>query len=533
MSKLFNNLVNKVKDFFSESAENQNLITSTVYDTVAETTKNQGGNTMTQNVTQEQNWRLEILNSLLMTPHRKLEEVATLHDIILEDDPIFYAHLAVWYQKHGDVRDHKEVFIANLLTSSLPEYRDAGFALLQKLPPYQVARVITFLKKTKGKVPRSTRTAVKFYLQKREGNYKFFDRAVLRSRKAMKQLYAGLHIKPSKRADAILFKNKPPENSLAFQMKILAKATSPIEQAKLIVTHKIPYTVAIGAIEKLTPTVLVALINVMSAQELINNLGALKKQGAMDNVAVKELINSKLEKAKTAKRVAAFKTSVASKAANLDKETTKRLESIANEQVKRKGAIEKSTVLLVDKSGSMDEAIEIGKRLASMISGITTAPLHVYAFDTMPYPVKAKGTELSDWEKAFRLIKAGGGTSVGCGLDVMRKRKIKVEQIIIVTDEEENSSPYFPTVYQRYEKELKISPNVVIVRVGRWATNKVERQLIQRKIEVETLKFSGDYYALTNLIPMLTRPSKLELLMEILETELPVRPVMKKLALAA
>ena len=40
---------------------------------------------------------------------------------------------------------------------------------------------------------------------------------------------------------------------------------------------------------------------------------------------------------------------------------------------------------------------------------------------------------------------------------------------------------------------------------------------------VPAFTFKGDYYALTNLIPLLTRPSMLELLMEIMEYPLPRR----------
>jgi hypothetical protein len=88
----------------------------------------------------ERDVRLEMLNSLLTTPHRKLAEVAELHKTMLVRDPVFYGHLAVWYQRHGDVRDHKEVFVGNLLTSAAAEHRGAGFMLVQELPPYQVAR---------------------------------------------------------------------------------------------------------------------------------------------------------------------------------------------------------------------------------------------------------------------------------------------------------------------------------------------------------------------------------------------------------
>src|SRR5690349_21370124 len=72
----------------------------------------------------ERDLRLEILNSLLTTPHRDLDKVAEVHAEMRELDPLFYAHLAVWYQRHGEVRDHKEVFLGNLLVSELPDYRD-------------------------------------------------------------------------------------------------------------------------------------------------------------------------------------------------------------------------------------------------------------------------------------------------------------------------------------------------------------------------------------------------------------------------
>ncbi|MBW4519768.1 MAG: VWA domain-containing protein [Scytolyngbya sp. HA4215-MV1] len=470
----------------------------------------------------ERDLRLEMLNSLLTTPHRKLEQVAEIHKLIVELDPIFYGHLAVWYQRQGDVRDHKEVFVAHLLTSNLSEHRDAGFVMLQEFPPYQVARVVDFMKQHCNKLPRSARTAVQRYLKARESNPAVFDRAALRGRQAMKHLYATLHIKPGERANAILFRDQPPVGSLAEVLKQLAKAESAAEQARLIVEFKLPYTIAIGAIQQLTPTVLVALINSMTPQEVINNLKSLKARGAMDHPEVKALIDGKLDEAAKGTRVAAFKAQIAADAVDLDADTVARLEKVTNEQVKRRGVISRPTALLVDKSGSMENAIELGKHLAALISGITQANLFVYAFDNIPYPVTAQGKELTDWERAFQHIKAGGGTSIGCALEAMRKKRQVVDQIIIVTDEGENMAPYFGEVYKVYCRELAIMPNVVIVRVGShydW----LESQLKQQQAPVETFTFAGDYYSLPNLVPLLTRPSRLDLLMEILDLPLPVR----------
>src|SRR5439155_7193842 len=122
---------------------------------------------------------------------------------------------------------------------------------------------------------------------------------------------------------------------------------------------------------------------------------------------VKRLIDAKLDAARTDTRVSVFKTRVASDAADLDAETAAKLERVTDEQAKKCGRITKPTALLVDKSGSMENAIELGKRIAALVSGITEARLVVYAFDTLPYPVQAQGTELSVWERAFQHVKAG------------------------------------------------------------------------------------------------------------------------------
>ncbi len=475
----------------------------------------------------ERDLRLEILNSLLTTPHRELNKVAELHKDLMELDPIFYGHLAVWYQANGDVRDHKEVFVGNLLASNLPIHRDAGFVMLQTFPPYEVSRIVDFMKKQTGKLPRSTRTAVRDYLREREKNTLFFDRAAMRGRKAMKHLYAGLHIKPGERADAILFKGEPPQDSLAFMVKRLAKATSHKEQALLIVEHKIPYTIAVGAIKRITPAVFVALVNAMTPQEVINNLNSLKARGAFEHRNVKALIDQKLEEATKSTRVSAFKAVKAAEVANLDQETTAKLEEITNQQVAKRGKIAKPTALLVDKSGSMSLALEVGKQIAALVSGITDSDLFVYAFDSMACQIKAEGKQLSDWDRAFQHIIAAGSTSIGAPVEIMRLRKQVVEQFIIVTDEGENATPYFTDAYKHYSDDLKALPNVIVVKVAS-DSDYLEREMQRNRIAYETLSFKGDYYSLPNIVPMLARPSRLELLMEVIDTPLPIRPKQQK-----
>jgi hypothetical protein len=473
-------------------------------------------------------------------------------------DPRFYVRLGAWYADHGDVRDHKEMFIITLALSDFEGHRDAGLAMLRGLPPYEVVRVLDFIsgrKKTKkiraesdkgprskkevetavapSKIvvedfglfrnpPRALKTEITRYLREREADSEWFDGSVLVARKAIKRLYALLHVKPGERAQKTLFDENPPADSRLAALKKLAKASTPAEQAHAIIENRIPYRIAVTVVQQMTPTVLLALIEVMSPQEVINNLAALKRRGAMDNPDLKALIEQKLEAAKTSTRVSAFKAEEAMKAANLSADVCAKLEAVADAQVKAKGRITRPTALLIDKSSSMELAIELGKRIGAMISAICEKELHVYAFDTMAYPIERGGNDLASWEKSLRGIQAGGATSCGVVLDYMTRKRQYVEQIVVVTDEEENTPPLFVEALKKYREAMPADPNVCFVRTPN-ARDQLEQQCRTAGLACDAFQFTGDYYALPNLVSLVSRPSKLELLMEIMEYPLPAR----------
>jgi hypothetical protein len=493
----------------------------------------------------EQDLRLGVLNSLLTTPHRDLGTIWPLHQDLVAKDPRFFVRLAAWYADHGDVRDHKEMFVVTLVLSDFEGHRDVGLALLRGLPPYEVVRVLDFIhgRKTTKKVraakggdkstvvedfglfrnpPRALKTEITRYLGEREEDPGWFDGSVLTARKAIKRLYALLHVKPGERAQKILFDEDPPADSRLAALKDLARAATPVEQARTIIEHHIPYRVAATVVRQMTPTVLLALVEVMSPQEVINNLAALQRRGAMDNPDLKAAIERKLDAAQTGGRVSAFKAEEAMKAANLTADVRAKLEQVADAQVKAKGRITRPTALLIDKSSSMDLAIELGKRIGAMISAVCEADLYVYAFDTLAYPIDRGGGDLASWEKGLRGITAGGSTSCGVAVDALTRKRQYVEQVIVVTDEEENTPPLFVEALKKYREALPADPNVCFVRTP-GARDYLEGQCRQAGLACDAFQFSGDYYALPNLVPLVSRPSKLELLTEIMEYPLPVR----------
>jgi len=496
-------------------------------------------------MTAEQDNRLNILNTLLTTPHRDLVSAYPVHKAIIDQDPLFYSRLAAWYNKNGDIRDHKELFIINLCLSNFEGHRDVGLAMLRELPPYEVTRVVRFISgymykkvvKEKGKktaskpvieraglfkpLSRSIRTEVTRYLREREEDQNWFESSVLTARKHLKKLYSILHIAPANVAQKVLFDREPEEGTRLAVFKQLAKTTEPADQAKLIIENKVPFRVAKTVVGTLTPTVILALIEVMSDQDLINNMKLLKEHGAFDNEDLKKVVTERLEKAKKSKKITALKATEAVKASGLSEDLNKQLEDVADSQVKSKGRIERPTALFIDKSGSMHVAIETGKQVAALASAVMDADLYVYAFDNIAYPVESKDKTLAGWGRAMDGINAGGGTSCGCSFEYLLRAKQRIDQVVVITDEGENAHPLFADAYKKYSAAMGVNPDVIIVRIGPY--NGLTQSCQRAGISHVVYQFDGDYTSLPGLIPYLTRPTKLDLLMEIMTTELPVR----------
>jgi hypothetical protein len=519
----------------------------------------------------EEDLRVRILNSFMTCSHRDTEASMKIHQDIQKVDPLFYAHLACWYRKNGELRDVNEVFSALLSVDAYLPNREVGLALFREQAPFMKRRILGFIKGKKVKVrektgkkveievaagkgkkkksideikitekkvglnktlPTAFKTEVTRYLRWLEEHPDKFDTIAIRSAKDLKALYAsnGLQIKPSPRAQAILFDKKYPADSKLNAFEKISKAKTPEEAATLIVENKIPFTIAVGLVEKITPSILVALIGAMSPQELINNIASLQEKGAMDNPEVKKLIQAKLKKAETAKGVATLKSKTAKATGRVtDDDISKQLDKVADVQVMRSGTIKVPTAIFIDQSGSLHAAIEIGKRCAAMVSGVTTADLHVVCFNTAATPITSQDKTLTGWEKAFAPIHANGGTSMGVALDYLMRRGSVVEQIVIVTDELENQAPYFTDVFALYKERMKVTPHVVIININGGTTSTFSDQILHVSMDKAKITYdiykptNADYYGLPGLVTLLSRKSKLDLVYEVMDTPLLVR----------
>ena len=528
--------------------------------------------------TNEQDIRVDILNALLTTPHRDLQKIWPVHEELIGKDPRFYVRLAAWYSDHGDVRDHKEMFVVALALSEFEGHRDVGLALLRQFPPYEVLRVVDFIggrkttraarkgdeqkalkgasKRTRqniarrlfgpapaetvsaeaaptepGKIteefglfrniPRTMKTEVGRYLAEREADPEWFDGCVLTAQGDEAAVRTVARSPGRARAEDPV-REGPARGESAVRAADVGRGQEPgragpgdrrASDSVSCGSHggSSDDTHGVGGSDRAD-----------EPSGIDQQPGALRRRGALDVPEIKTLVEAKLTEAKTAGRVNALKAGRAIEAAGVSDDLRKQLEEVADTQIKARGRISRPTTLLVDKSSSMHEAIELGKRIGSMVSAICESELYVYAFDTIAHEITAKGKSMADWERAFQGITAGGSTSCGVALKYLERRGQHVEQVVLISDEEQNTPPTFVDALRDYGKARHVQPSVVIVRTP-GGCDHVEKECRRENIPVDVFQFSGDYYSLPNLVPMLARPSRLELLMEIMDYPLPQR----------
>ena len=158
-------------------------------------------------------------------------------------------------------------------------------------------------------------------------------------------------------------------------------------------------------------------------------------------------------------------------------------------------------------------------------------------FDSKPTRIQWRDvdgdvTQKSNWDNKLKMFRANGGTSPGTAIRAMMDHKpdsIVVDQVVVVTDEGENSSGVsFATMIRNYEKRVGLLPFVSIVRVASpyGKNDRMTRSCEAMGIEVDAIDCTNiDQISMPNLIQRLARQSMFDLVQEVVGRELPTRVV--------
>jgi len=480
----------------------------------------------------------QVVTELTKSPHGALAEYITIGRKITQEEPEFIAHLIAWNEKFGQIRDSKVAL--PIITLSVAgfngELADNSLAHLALLDPRNLIRAIRFGKEIHTpNHGRAIRRMAEKYLRAREAKRGWWDRTSLQHRGSMKELYALNSIKPGGQYENVVLFGRtlegakmPLPKGSVFEAVARLKSMASDEAAGTILTKKIPFLVAVGALGKRIsePDMVLALINRMTAAEIVTNTKMLERLGVKTNPALRSAYEEGLKRVAESKDLS-FKATRAAEA--IDDEGLKaKLQAAQDKQIQRLGGIEGNWLVLGDKSSSMQEAIEGSKVLAATLARMVKGKVHLVFFDTSPRYVEATGKEYDKLIEETKHVRANGATSIGCGLMYALEKGIEVDGIAVVSDGAENSAPMFGPTYRAYcEKVGKTvpvylywakcyQPSPYNNNPDALATN---MESLGLDLQVFDLRGGFDYYSLPNIAQTM-KTQRYGLVEQIMETPL-------------
>jgi hypothetical protein len=455
----------------------------------------------------------KIYSEICRSPHGSLKEYLPIGKEAIQTEPEFYQHLVAWSFKNSQIRDSKVALpVLGLAYEKDAELLDNSLAHLAMLNPRELLKGFMFMRELRpaGRMMTMDRL-VRDYLHDLESE-KGWDHVAIQHSSVLRSLYSYARVKPTKdRVHAALwgFKGKgenkvilPMPNGSVFEAVHNLKKMTPTEAAGAIIKFKIPFLIAAGALEEKAkePELVLAMLNRMSPTELVTNVKMLEKLGVKTNPALRGAFETAMAKAATSKQNT-LKTTQAVEAVE-DEGLKEKLRAVQKKQIAAAGGPEGDWAVLIDKSGSMSQAIETGRNIAAQLAQFVRGKVWMVFFDTSPMTIDVTNLSLDQITAGTKHIHAGGGTSIGCALNRLLQEKVEVDGIAIVSDGGEHNAPLFADVYAKYVKFADKDVPVYFYQLA-GDPDYLSASMNAAKIELQTFDLRGssiDYYSLPNLV---------------------------------
>ena len=424
-------------------------------------------------LTTDQNRRARFILKCKIAPDH--QDSRALH-MKMSEDHFFYPRLAIWLANRGQT-SHLPYFIAQLVRTGSPQMRKTAAQLISVLSVKELITAISLLKADQKNIPRMIKTAVATYLKKLEASPAAYDKIMLRERDALKTLYAGLHLRPDPRTDAILFKDKPPAGSMATGLIELARSTDKRRQIELLEQFDFP----LESIQKnidMCQAIGETIVNKMDPESIAKNLDQLSAMGILVFPEVLQKVRQALKNRARA--------------------------------VRQQGDIKRTTALVVAGQSTTETTALTGQRLAALISPHASC-FRVFWCSKNLKEIKTSHLDLTAWAEAFSEISISSRPREP-RLDFMEN----LEQLILI----HGNNPASSVVRDIFRTAalMPVPPTIVLVPVARQCYKDIARAFM---LHTQTVEFKGDYDVLSRLSASLEGPSIVTMLEQIEQIELP------------
>lgn len=392
-----------------------------------------------------------------------LKESEALHNEMLDKDVDFYAKALVFARNEGYMRTQPVFGLAKLAGKNPSLFAKVFDKVI--LTPKDLSDFATILSsQRKGQGGRAVKRVVgkwltknlndywivKYGAEKGDGGYSLKDMLRVFHPKGLNEIYAKY----------ILGKDvELPASSPIALFEKLKKASSVEEKIAYIKSGKLPHEVASTFAGK-DAKVWGAISFPMFA--LLRNLATLERNGAIENFKVQIQRDFKNPEYVKKSKILPFRF-------------LKAFEMVKSEWVKdaMRDAIESSVENIPDFTGDFTVLLDISGSMQSFISQAAIFAVaaakkakedKIYLFDTRvdPFSVSMRDSILTQSSKIY----IRGGTDIGEAVAYLTRNKVKKDNIILITDEQQNAgSPAFKKI-EEYRKSINKNAKFFIIDVS-------------------------------------------------------------------
>ena len=410
----------------------------------------------------------------------ELGRAIEMHRFAADEDPEFMARALVYARNEGFMRLQPLIGLAVLSLAS-PRLFELVFDKVVRILPDLTEFTVALASLGRGQGGRVVKRAAARKLAALT-EYEVLKYAGEGRGYSLRDLLRVYHPKAADEKSTLLFKyiadkldwSEVPAEALpqvrAFEKLKALGANQTAEAITLAREYRLPYNVVTGAVAKMTPELWRALLPELPLFALVRHLAALERCGVItedecDSRIVDRLTNPEaIRKAK----ILPFRFAQAWQQVQTGwlKEA---LEKAVDLSVDCLPEISGKTAVLLDASGSMDgQFLTAGAVLALAVYRRAGAKGDFILFDTEAkvFDMAGNGSILA----AAAKVCAGGGTDTACGIRLMMKNHFRVDNIVIVTDEQQNTGSPFYTELRHYRAILNPNARAFIVDVAPYGT---------------------------------------------------------------
>ncbi|AWB43479.1 TROVE domain-containing protein [Paenibacillus sp. CAA11] len=418
-------------------------------------------------------------NTFYADQQELLEESAGLHQEMAHSNPDFMAKALVYARSEGFMR-LQPLFGLAVLSGIRPDLFALIFLKIVRIPS-DLFDFLTILKglgrgeggrAVKRQIGRFLSMTTEYWAMKYNGRGRGYS---------LGDAIATAHPKPADLKQQALFRYlRGHEANLGLlpQVEALEKlklSSSEEESIGWIERGKLPYEAVTGAI-KPTRAIWEALLHQMPTFALLRHLNTLQRAGVLDQQENMEYAISRLTDAASLKKakILPFRFVTAFRQVE-HAEIRDALREAVDLTFDNLPELSGRTAIFLDISGSMTgQYLEIGAVFALALYKKTNGNSLFWLFDTQVEDAKPSRRDsiLSQAER----IRARGGTDTGAPVRKLLKEGQKVDQIIIITDEQQNSGSPFYRELERYRAKMGRDVKAFIVDISPYRSAMVPSQ---------------------------------------------------------